>query len=82
MVIFPEQAGGQRKLEPVHDWTTLGRKDDITLVHADGRTVARGSVDTVAPDGSVLWIIHYDGRGRTMVLPDDDIIVHRHSSAG
>ncbi|GHG48515.1 hypothetical protein GCM10012320_15850 [Sinomonas cellulolyticus] len=56
-----------------------GRTDDFTLVvpgdpvtvTAPGRLVIDGTVDAVAPDGSVLWVVEDGGQGRHMVHRTD-----------
>jgi ABC-type sulfate transport system substrate-binding protein len=64
--------------EPVLNWTKLARRDDLELVHRDGRTLASGRVDMLALDGSVFWLIQDNGKGRAMFLPDSEVIVFRH----
>jgi hypothetical protein len=71
-------AAAQLDLEPVLNWTHLARKDEVELVLRSGKTLASGRIDTIALDGSVFWIIQDDGRGRSMVLPDEDVLVFRH----
>lgn len=70
------------QLEPVLSWTKLARKDHLELVHRNGKTLTSGRVDMLALDGSVLWLIQDDGKGRAMFLADDDVIVFRHKRAG
>jgi hypothetical protein len=66
------------QLEPVLNWTKLARKDDLELVHRNGKTLTSGRVDMLALDGGVVWLIQHDGKGRAMFLPDDDVVVFRH----
>lgn len=64
-----------------------GRSDDFTLVvpgdavtvTAPGRLKVSGTVDAVAPDGSVLWVIEDGGQGRHMVHRTDVADVTRGS---
>ena len=56
-----------------------GRTDDFThvvtgdpvTVTAPGRLMVSGIVDSVAPDGSVLWVTEDGGQGRHMVHRTD-----------
>lgn len=76
----PAQAHGHNPepaREPIPDWAKLSREDDVTL-YFDGQELASGRVDMRALDGSVLWIIHHDGRGRAMFLHSDGLMVFRH----
>jgi hypothetical protein len=66
------------QLEPILNWTKLARKDELELVRRSGKTLTSGRVDMLALDGSVVWIIQHDGKGRAMFLPDDDVVVFRH----
>ncbi|MEO5321077.1 hypothetical protein PV761_21120 [Arthrobacter sp. CC3] len=70
------------QLEPVLNWTKLARKDDLELVHRNGKTLTSGRVDMLALDGSVFWLIQDNGKGRALFLPDDDVMVFRHKRAG
>jgi hypothetical protein len=70
------------QLEPVLNWTKLARKDDLELVHRNGKTLTSGWVDMLALDGSVFWLIQGNGKVRAMFLPDDDVMVFRHKRAG
>jgi hypothetical protein len=63
-------------MEPIPDWSKLSREDDVTL-YLGGQELASGRVDMRALDGSVLWIIHHDGRGRTMFLHSDGATAYR-----
>ena len=78
MAIDDHPAMPHADLEPVLDWTKLAREDELKLVRLNGKSMASGRIDTIALDGSVFWILHNDGRGRSMVLPEDDVIVFRH----
>ena len=70
------------QLEPALDGTKLAGMDDPELVQPNGRILASGRVDVLALDGSVLWLIRGNGKGRAMFLPDDDVMVCRHKRAG
>ena len=62
------------------------RGDDFALVlpgdpvpvTARGRLAVSGTVDAVAPDGSVLWVIEDGGQGRHMVHRTDAATVVRY----
>lgn len=58
----------------VPDWSRLGRGDDIEVLPPRGTAVA-GTIDMIAPDRSVFWMIRRDGGGRTMVCSGDDVSV-------
>ncbi|WP_415853310.1 hypothetical protein [Sinomonas sp. G460-2] len=67
-------------LEQVLDWGTLTHLDELELVSHSGEPVAAGRVDMLAPDGSVLWLIQDNGKGRALFLPEDDVVVFRHTT--
>lgn len=73
---------GHKDLEPVLDWAKLDRQDDLKLMQRNGRVLASGQVDMIAPDGSVLWLIRDAGKGRAMFFPSDDYIVLRQRRPG
>lgn len=52
------------------DFTTVVPGDPVTVT-APGRLIVVGTVDAVAPDGSVLWVIEGGGQGRRMVHRTD-----------
>jgi hypothetical protein len=79
---FPLGRPRHAQLEPVLNWTKLARRDDLELVHRNGKTLTSGRVDMLALDGSVFWLIQDNGKGRAMFLPDDDVMVFRHKRAG
>lgn len=65
-------------------WAAGKRSDDFGgVARGDAVTVegpgvfVHGTVDDVAPDGSVLWIQEKDGHGRRMVHVTDDAEVRR-----
>ncbi|WP_457967212.1 hypothetical protein M1E17_10455 [Arthrobacter sp. D1-29] len=70
------------QLEPVLNWTKLSRKNDLELVHRNGKTLTSGRVDMLAVDCSVFWLIQDNGKGRAMFLPADDAMVFRHNRGG
>lgn len=51
-------------------WLTLKAGDRVQISH-DGSATCNGSVDTLMPDGSVVWIWQDNGLGRTMVVPGE-----------
>lgn len=51
---------------------------DPVTVTARGRLAVSGTVDAVAPDGSVIWVIEDGGQGRHMVHRTDPATVVRH----
>lgn len=59
---------------PVPDWSRLGRGDDVEVLAARGTAVS-GTIDMIAADRSVFWMIRRDGGGRTMVCSGDDVSV-------
>lgn len=71
-----QQQGRVPHLEPIPDWAKLSRHDEITL-HRDGKEVASGYVDMLALDGSVLWLIQNDGKGRAMFHQKDGLFAVR-----
>jgi hypothetical protein len=78
MATHSNPAAAHQHLEPVLNWAQLARKDEVELMHRSGKTIASGRIDTIALDGSVFWIIHNDGRGRSLVLPQEDVLVYRY----
>ncbi len=58
----------------VPDWSRLGRGDDVEVLAARGTAVS-GTIDMIAADRSVFWMIRRDGGGRTMVCSGDDVSV-------
>ncbi|MBP1136325.1 hypothetical protein JOE31_002557 [Arthrobacter sp. PvP023] len=61
-------------LEPAPNWTRLSRNDEIEL-HKDGKIVASGTVDMMALNGSLLWLLQDGGKGRALFLHDDGFFV-------
>lgn len=63
----------------VTHWPDLSRGDCVQVCQGP-RTVASGTVDMVALDGSVLWLIQDRGLGRTLLLRADGFSVYRRPS--
>jgi hypothetical protein len=59
---------------PVPDWSRLCRNDHVE-VSITGGPVMTGTIDMVAADRSVFWMIRNDGAGRTMLVAGDDVAV-------
>jgi hypothetical protein len=59
---------------PVPDWSKLAR-DDYVEVRTSSRAVFAGTIDMIAANRSVFWVIRSDGAGRTMVYSGDDVSV-------
>jgi len=64
-------------LEPVPNWTKLSRNDEIE-VYEDGKIVASGTVDMMALDGSLFWLLQDSGKGRALFLHGDGLLLRRH----
>ncbi|WP_461188800.1 hypothetical protein [Arthrobacter sp. Z4-13] len=58
---------------PVPDWSRLSRNDHVEI-RSHG-TVIAGTIDMIAANRSVFWLIRSDGAGRTMVCFGDDVSV-------
>jgi hypothetical protein len=80
--IHPSAPARHKGRETVLNWTKIARQDDVELLHRNGKTLTTGRVDMVALDGSVFWLIQDNGKDRTMVLPDDDVMVFKHKCPG
>lgn len=65
---------------PVPNWTKLARADQVAIYH-HGEEIASGHVDMLSPDGSVLWLIQDQGRGRALFLHSDGPKVFRRPTA-
>jgi hypothetical protein len=61
---------------PVPDWSRLCRNDNVEVRSSNG-TVIAGTIDMIASNRSVFWMIRTDGAGRTMVYFGDDVSVTR-----
>jgi hypothetical protein len=66
----------------IPDWSKLGKEDTVEVSTAGGSVMA-GTIDMIAPDRSVFWLIRHDGGGRTMVCCGDGVsVVKVHDSGG
>lgn len=63
-------------LEPVANWTTLSRGDEV-VIYANGFPSTSGHVEMRGLDGSVFWIMQQDGLGRSMIHKTDRLRVYR-----
>lgn len=70
------QARKPARPEPVPNWCTLSRKDEVEI-RQNGRTIATGRIDLLAFDGSMLWIQRDQGKGRALFLHSDGVTVCR-----
>lgn len=59
---------------PVPDWSKLGRNDQVEVRTPHGAVMA-GTIDMIAANRSVFWLIRDDGAGRTMVCHGDAVSV-------
>ncbi|MCU1566930.1 MAG: hypothetical protein JWQ56_1867 [Pseudarthrobacter sp.] len=59
---------------PVPDWSRLCRNDHVEVRTGGGETMS-GTIDMIAADRSVFWMIRNDGAGRTMVCSGDDVAI-------
>lgn len=59
---------------PVPDWSRLCRNDHVEVRTAGG-AVMSGTIDMIAADRSVFWMIRNDGAGRTMLFAGDGVAV-------
>jgi hypothetical protein len=64
---------------PVPDWSKLSRQDAVRVLLRDGRVIA-GTIDMIAVDRSVFWVIQSGGRGRVMVCSSDRPVMVRDAS--
>jgi hypothetical protein len=64
-------------MEPIHNWARLSRHDEVS-VYCGSEKLALGRVDMLALDGSVLWILQSDGKGRAMFHWSDGVRIFRH----
>jgi len=67
---------GSPRPEPIPNWSTLSRTDEVEI-HNHGQVIASGRIDTLAMDGSVLWLQQDDGQGRALFLHSDGLRVYR-----
>jgi hypothetical protein len=70
----PVRRGRTPAAAPVPDWSRLCRNDQVEVWTARG-TVMSGTIDMIAANRSVFWMIRSDGAGRTMVCFGDDVSV-------
>ena len=69
----PVQMQAERSRENLRPgWEHLSPGDKVQVVRM-GMHEGTAIIDAVMPDCSVLWILMYNGMGRTMVLQTDDI---------
>ena len=59
---------------PLPDWSKLSRNDHVE-VHLPHGTVMSGTIDMIAANRSVFWLMRNDGAGRTMVCRGDAVSV-------
>lgn len=59
---------------PVPDWSRLSRNDHVEVQTPRG-TLMAGTIDMIAANRSVFWMIRDDGAGRTMVCHGDAVAV-------
>ncbi len=62
--------------EPIANWCRLSKGDTVDIFGTHG-ALASGQIDMLSCDGSMLWIIEDEGRGRTLFLYDDGVRVRR-----
>lgn len=72
----PTRRGATRSPSPVPvpDWSRLCRNDHVEVRTAGG-VVMSGTIDMIAADRSVFWMIRNDGAGRTMLFAGDNVAV-------
>jgi len=56
--------------QAIPDWSKLTRGDLVRVARRDGSAIT-GSIDMLAMDRSVFWVIQEGGRGRVMVCSAD-----------
>lgn len=66
---------------PHEEWSSF-EKDDRVTVHRGRDPRFNGSVDVVAPGGTVFWVWGDEGRGRFAVHAGDDVRVWRAEQCG
>lgn len=62
----------------IRDWSSLSRADEVEI-YRQGKFIAAGRIDMLAPDGSMLWLHKDIGNDRTLFLESDDLQVYRRS---
>lgn len=74
--MYKHKPARRRTVQPhaqVPDWSKLCRNDHVE-VHTP-RTVMAGTIDMIAANRSVFWMIRNDGAGRIMVCYGDAVSV-------
>jgi hypothetical protein len=64
------EATVSRHREAIASWSNLSN-GDIVAIYRGQEVIASGKIDMLAADGSVLWIIQEEGRGRSLFLYED-----------
>ena len=65
---------GRTEPAALPDWSKLSRHDHVQVRSARG-TVISGTIDMIAANRSVFWLIRNVGTGRTMVCYGDAVSV-------
>lgn len=56
----------------VEDWTELERRDTVTLTGPRAASKqTTGTVDDIAADSSIIWLLPHDGSGRRLFHIND-----------
>jgi hypothetical protein len=63
--------------KPVLDWADLAVGDQVELVEDSGQLTA-ASVETLTPDGSIVWIAPKGTGHRRLWLRTDAVTIYRH----
>lgn len=66
-------------LHHVPEWGRLSPSDTVE-VYRQGQALAAGQVDTLTPDGRVLWIFREHGQGRVMFLKSDGVDIFQRTT--
>ncbi len=77
----PARRGPAPAAAPIPDWSKLCRNDHVEVRTAGGAVIS-GTIDMVAADRSVFWMIRNDGAGRTMLCSIDGVTVIKVSQDG
>ena len=70
----PARRGPVPATAPIPDWSKLCRNDHVEVRTAGGAVIS-GTIDMIAADRSVFWMIRNDGAGRTMLCSVDGVTV-------
>ena len=70
----PARRGSVKAAPPIPDWSKLSRNDHVEVRTAGGAVIS-GTIDMIAADRSVFWMIRNDGAGRTMLCSIDGVTV-------